>query len=220
MKGHTKPPPGRPHWVSGLLGLAGSVAAAYFLLLRGLAALLLVTAVGAFASIFPEEQSQQADAGGFVTSVAVMAAVGLVLSVGLLVVGVLRLSGRPLPGRRACTAFLVLSLGLVGSTWLLAQRATAPAPVPPGYAGLEGIWSEASSPKLTYRLNPDGTVYHWWEGLGHGKSGSWSRTGQTVTIRSDRDWQLVGTLGSGTITGTLSVTSTGAPIAPVVWVRK
>lgn len=133
-----------------------------------------------------------------------------------MVVGIRQLKGRKLPERRFMFAYVLTSLGLIAGTALIGRTPTTPK----AYVGLEGIWQEVASPKLTYRLNSDGTLDSWWESLPHGRTGSWSRSGQVVTVRSDRDWHVVGTLGNGTITGVMYVSSTGKVLAPVTWVRK
>jgi hypothetical protein len=209
----------RRRWLPGLLYFAGAVLAAYFLVIQWGILLVAVKVAKAIASLSRPDMVRIDDDSQVTVTAAVVIATGICLTLGLLALTVRSLSGKPYPDRNSITLFLVLSVGLVGAALLLARRTTAPVPIPASYVGLEGLWHPASSDKHAYRFNPDGSVDAWWEGLGGGKFGSWSRSGQTVTVRTIRNWHFVGTLAGGSITGTLFESSSGKVISPESWVR-
>lgn len=204
---------------SGLLYLAGSALSAYFLLWLGALALFAGLAGRAFMNISPPSTLKGDNLEGLAATGAIMAASGLCLTIGLLILAFRRLSGRPYPRRHFAALYAVLSLGLVGVTTLVATKRTAPARPPAALAGLEGAWHSTNSDKTIYRFNPDGSLDSWYEGFSGGRFGSWTRSGQTVTIRTIRDWQITGTLTPNKIAGKMSKSSDGTPIGPDVWVR-
>jgi hypothetical protein len=203
----------------GLLYLAGAGLSGYFLLWYGSWALIASVVVKAFDNMAAQEQPKPADVQGLAITGAVMASLGLCLTLGLLILGTRRLAGKPYPRLRSAEIYLVLSAILVSSTTFLAWRVTASAPVPAKYEDLAGIWRRADDDKHSYRFNPDGTLDSWWSSMPHGKMGRWSRSGQTVTVIYDRDWSMSGTLAGGSFKGMMSVTSTKKPLGAVEWVR-
>jgi hypothetical protein len=200
----------------GLLCLAGAASASYFLLLRG-GYLLLAGWAGRRISNLSQPDMVRAD------GMEVMMAAGgamvmsrACLTFGFLALGVRWLAGKPLPGRHTVAWFIGISAILAAACVLGLRQMTAPKPAPP--PGLEGAWYDSGH--MAYRFNSDGTVDGWWSGLPHGKVGTWSRSGRTITFRSDKGWQFLGTLQDGTIRGTSSQAATGAYSAPAVWTRK
>jgi hypothetical protein len=203
----------------GLLYLAGAGLSAHFLLWYGGWALFAALLSKGFDNLAAPEQPKPVDVSGIAITGAVMASVGLCLTLGLLTLGIHRLSRKAYPRRRAAKIFLVFSSILISSTTLFAWRLTASDPVPARYADVSGIWHRADDNKQTCRFNPDGTIDSWWSGMGGRRSGRWGRSGQTITMIDDRDWQVVGTISGSSITGVMSVTSTGKPLGNVKWVR-
>jgi hypothetical protein len=215
----TPPARGRSRWLSGLLSLAGALLAAYFLVFQGVVILYAGMAARAISNLSRPDLVRVEGTGAMIAAGAVMLVSGVCLFVGLLVLGLRGLSGRPHPRRHNVLLFVLVSAGLIGLTALIARRATAPAPVPASHAGLEGLWHPSASDKHAYRFNPDGSVDAWWSALGGGRFGSWTRVGQTVTVRTIRNWHFVGTLSAGTITGTMYETDSGKVIGAETWVR-
>jgi hypothetical protein len=202
--------------LSGPLCLVAAALSGVYLLGQGLWILLAGTMLTAFSEI---AEPQHSDAPEMVVTGAGMSSSGLCITVGLLIVGFRRIAGKPYPGWRSCVAFVAISLLLVGSALFKARTATAPVPIPPGYAGLEGIWHQPKDTKSTYRFKPDGSLEWAWSGPPFGKFGTWSRTGTTVTAITDRDWTFSGTLAGSSIKGAMSVTSTKKVLGPTEWVR-
>ena len=89
--------------------------------------------------------------------------------------------------------------------------------------GLEGIWRDPVNPRHSQHFKPDGKLKSAWSGLSHGVIGTWSRHGQHIKIRHNRDWQhvddLEGTLQSGTIQWQVIDRQTGKRNGQVVWKR-
>jgi hypothetical protein len=206
--------------LSGLAYLAASGLAGYFLLWYGAWALLAALMVKSLDNLTQSVQPKPEDVGDLATTGAIMASVGLCLTLYFLVLGLRRLAGKSYPGRRSSVAFLLVSALLIGGTTFATRSITARPPLPAGYAGIEGIWQRADDEKHTYRLNPDGSLDSWWSGMPHGKVGKWTRSGQTVTVSTQWDWQFAGTPAGSSIKGTMSMTSTGRSLGAVEWVRK
>lgn len=210
---------GKKQSISGVVFLIASGLAGYFLLLRGGIALFAGMAGRAISNLSSPDEVKTDGLEGLMVLGAVMASAGVCLTPGLLVLALRRLSGKPYPRRRTAIVYTAISLALVGSSWAITSKLTTRAPSPASRAGLEGLWHASGSTKLKYRFNPDGTLDAWSEGMGGGHFGTWSRTGQTVTIKTIRDWGMTGTLTKSKIAGTLSTTSTGKAVAPETWVR-
>jgi hypothetical protein len=206
--------------LSGLVYLAASGLAGYYLLWYGAWALLAALMVKSLDNLTQPVQPHRVDVGDLATTGAIVASVGLCLTLYFLSLGLRRLAGKPYPGRRSTIAFLLFSALLIGGTILAARSMTARPPLPAGYADIEGIWQRADDEKHTYRLNPDGSLDSWWSGMPHGKMGTWTRSGPTITVIDRRDWQFAGTLAGNSIKGTMSVNSTGRSLGAVEWVRK
>ena len=203
----------------GLLYLAGAGLSAYFLLWYGGWTIFAAVIATAIDNLAAPEQPRPLDVGSVAVTGAVMASVGFCLTLGLLTLGIRRLAGKPYPGWRSIGVFLVFSAILVGSTTLLAWRVTWTAPAPAHYSDVEGIWHRADDARQTCRFNPDGTIDHWSGGMGRGTTGRWARSGPTITMIDDHDWQVVGRISANSITGAMSVTSTGKSLGTVTWVR-
>jgi hypothetical protein len=200
----------------GLLCLAGAALASGFLLLRGGYLLLAGWAGQGIADLSQPDMVRADGLEVMMATGAAMVMSGACLTFGLLALGVRSLSGKALPGRGTVARFIAISAILVAASVLGVRHMTTPRPAPP--PGLEGVWYDSGH--MAYRFNPDGTVDGWWSGLPHGKVGTWSRSGRTITFRSDKGWQFVGTVRDGTIGGTSSLASTGAYPTPAVWTRK
>jgi hypothetical protein len=199
-----------------LLCLAGAALAFYFLLLRGGYLLLAGLAGQGISNLSQPDMVRPDGMEAMMATGAAMVMSGACLTFGLLALGVRSLSGKPLPGRHTVAWFIGISAILVAASVLSVWHMTAPKPAPP--PGLEGVWYDSGH--MAYRFNSDGTADGWWSGMPHGKVGTWSRSGRTITFRSDKGWQFVGTLQDGTIRGTSSQASTGAYSTPAVWTRK
>lgn len=72
-------------------------------------------------------------------------------------------------------------------------------------AGLQGTWRNPKNPKHTYEFKPNGEVdtwsgsKSWWNRIGW--TATWRRDGQNITIQTDRNWDLKGTLEGNSIRG-------------------
>jgi hypothetical protein len=207
--------------LAGLFYLVVAGLSAYFLVWYGTSALLAAVAVKALHSLANPEEPRPVDVGDMANTGAIMASVGLCLTICFLVLAIRRFVGKAYPSRHTSVAFLLFSACFVGGTVVIARSmiGTAQTPAPVGYADIEGIWQRADDEKSTYRLNPDGSLDSWWSGMPHGKMGTWVRSGRTITVVYQRDWQFAGTLTGNSIKGTMSVTSTGKPLGTVEWVR-
>ncbi len=93
--------------------------------------------------------------------------------------------------------------------------------------GLEGVWHADSDPdkRQGYDFQPDGTVSAWngkeksfWNTIGW--EASWRRSGDEITIKTDRNWDFVGKLEGDTLRGTTTIRSYPdwtASTAEMVW---
>ncbi len=202
--------------LSGPICLVAAALSGVYLLGPGIWLLLAGTALNVFSQI---AEPQHSDAPEMVVFGAGLSSSGLCITVGFLVVGFRRIAGKPYPGWRSCVTFLLLSLLLVVSALFKAHAMTDPRPIPPGYAGLEGVWHPAGDTKSTYRFNLDGSLESSWGGLPFSKFGAWTRTGTTITAVTDRDWTFTGTLSGSSIKGTMSISSSKKVLGPEEWVR-
>lgn len=100
---------------------------------------------------------------------------------------------------------VLAALGLVG--FLVVQRFTGH-----DMTGLEGVWHAAGDTdrRQGYDFQPDGTVSAWngnqkgfWNTIGW--EARWRRTGDQITIRTDRNWDFVGNLEGDTLRGTMTI---------------
>jgi hypothetical protein len=215
--GHPKPVTRRRlRSLLGLLCLAGAALTFYVLILCGSCLLLAGLAGQGLANLSQPDMVRADGMEDMIASGAAMVMSGACLTFGLLAFGVRSLLGKPLPGRHTVAWFVGISAILVAASVLSVQQMTAPKSAPP--PGLEGVWYDSGH--TADRFNSDGTVDSWWSGMPNGNVGTWSRWGRVITFRSNKGWQLVGTLQDGTIRGTSSQSSTGAYSAPAAWTRK
>jgi hypothetical protein len=76
-------------------------------------------------------------------------------------------------------------------------------------AGLDGTWRDNNNPKHSYEFQANGdlTTWYgskeWWNKIGW--SATWRRTGNQITIRTDRNWDFEGTLDGATIRGKMLI---------------
>jgi hypothetical protein len=210
--------PLRRHPVAGTACLVGAVLALYYLLVHGGVILLAGTAGRAISGLSPPDEVRADGMEEMMALGAAMLLAGACLGPGLALGGVKFFQGRS----RAAFGTLSLAVGLAivlggGAAGALLKLTEKPA-MSPALRGLEGVWRDGGS--WAYCFNSDGTVDGWSTGLGGGKVGTWSRSGQVVTFRSDRGWQVVGTLKGSQIRGTMSTAPGGTYASPVVWKRK
>jgi hypothetical protein len=94
-------------------------------------------------------------------------------------------------------------------------------------AGLEGTWRDAGNPKHCYEFRANGHVDTWsgsqalWNKIGW--EATWRRSGNHITIRTDRNWDFEGELEGDTIRGKMLMRDPGGgPVTntvDVVWKR-
>jgi hypothetical protein len=72
-------------------------------------------------------------------------------------------------------------------------------------AGLQGTWRDINNPKHLYEFQPNGDVDAWTGSKSWlnriGWTATWRRDGQNITIHTDRNWDLQGTLEGDAIRG-------------------
>ncbi|WP_435005082.1 hypothetical protein P12x_002973 [Tundrisphaera lichenicola] len=207
------------HTISGILHLIGAALSAYLLVWYGAWALIAALVGTALGNMAPPEQPRAVNLVGLAILGALMASAGFCLALGFLILGFRAFCGGPFPRWRSTRIYLLSALIPIGLTVALAWFVAATASAPVGYQDLVGIWHPIDSDKHTYRFNPDGTLDSWWSNLPHGTMGRWSRTGNTVTVIYDRNWQMTGTIGRGSFKGTKTDTSSGKPLGAEEWVR-
>ncbi len=110
-----------------------------------------------------------------------------------------------------------LTVGGLALWWLSAHDMT----------GLAGTWRDPANPKFQYEFRADGRVDSWngsrslvnklgWEA-------TWRRSGNHITIRTDRNWDFEGDLEGDTIRGRMLMRDTSGAIVPtaeMVWKRE
>jgi hypothetical protein len=93
--------------------------------------------------------------------------------------------------------------------------------------GLEGTWRTANDGSHDYEFRANGDLEawvgrkSWWNRLGW--SATWRRSGQHITIRTDRNWDFEGQLDGGAIRGKMLIRDeTGAIVTEVatVWQKE
>ncbi|MFO0960443.1 MAG: hypothetical protein U0800_23905 [Isosphaeraceae bacterium] len=203
----------------GFLWLAAVVAALLLLVLPGGLYLAGGTVLRAIAGISQPDLTRIDDTGRMMAEGATLAMAGASLAVGSLILSVRAFAGRSFPRVFTIAIYLAITAALAAGAGFAVRQRTQPGPAPAAHAGLEGVWYDDGS--WSYRFNPDFTVDGWSSGsFGGGRVGTWSRSGATVTFRSDHGWQITGTLQGSTIQGNMSQPSAGMAPAPITLTRK
>jgi hypothetical protein len=202
---------GLPILALALLALAAAVEGG-FVLVAGMAA-------RAISNLSPPDSVHDTATGPMMVAGAVLLVVGAGSFLSLLTLSLRLFHRRGWPSRRSAVRTVVLVLVLTATAGFGVASLTAPPRPTPSMAGLEGAWHDRES-RHVFRFNPDGTVSGWFDGLGSGTVGRWSRSGPIVVFDSDRNWRFTGTLQAKSISGTLSDRSTGKPIGPMAWDRR
>lgn len=203
------------------LCLVGGVLAVCFLLFAGLMSLTAVATVNFMVQLFAGDGAGNSEDGllAFAPTATVMAVLGLALGIGLLDLSFRLFAQKPMPRKSTVLVFLVATVLVTGIALSIARRAMPPSPTLAVMKQLDGIWVQQGSPRQTFRFRPDGVLLCTSEGFGSGPFGTWSISGQKITIVSDRDWTVVGTLTLGAIRGASSETKTGYVYGPVTWIQ-
>src|SRR5262249_37828820 len=92
------------------------------------------------------------------------------------------------------TAGLFLAFDVVAG-WVYLQRQSA------RMVGLEGTWRAGANSRHTHQFWMNGDVDSWYGSLPMGSFMKWQRNGNTINIKTDRNWDFVGELEGDQIKG-------------------
>jgi hypothetical protein len=94
-------------------------------------------------------------------------------------------------------------------------------------AGLQGTWRDVNNPKHVYEFQPNGDLDAWTGSKSWinriGWTATWRRDGQSITIHTDRNWDLRGTLEGDAIRGKMIIRDGNSETeteAEIVWRRE
>jgi hypothetical protein len=89
---------------------------------------------------------------------------------------------------------LLLVLG-VAAGWVTLQQRQA------RMVGLEGTWRDGANSRHTHQFRANGSVDSWYGSLPMESFMTWRRHGNTITVKTERNWDFVGVLEGNEIRG-------------------